>query len=164
MEQKSALKSKARLVAKVGLHAKKSPTKPTKPKQKTITWYKHEADKCWSLATRLRFADLRDGEYWAECITCNASLPVKSLQCGHFMSRSYNSTRFVEENTAPQCYGCNVMHQGRQYEFGIALDELYGAGTAKSMHKLAITPKQWKRDELQEIIEEAKKEIAYYEK
>lgn len=161
MLQKSELKSKRPLVAKTPI--KQSSGKPKKKKQKTVTWYKHEADKWWSLATRLRFAELKDWEHRAECITCGTSLPIKKLQCGHFMSRSYNSTRYLEQNTAPQCYGCNVMHQGRQYEFGIALDELYGTGTAKKMHNLAKQPKQWKVKELQEIIEEAKAEVRFYE-
>lgn len=55
------------------------------------------------------------------------------------------------------------MQQGRQYEFGIALDELYGAGTAKEMYKLAKKPKQWKVEELEEIINDAKEEIRWYE-
>ena len=79
------------------------------------------------------------------------------------MSRQYNGTRFSELNTAPQCYGCNVMHQGRQYEFGIALDELYGAGTAKRMHDLAKQPHQFKVPELEQIIKDAKEEILLYE-
>lgn len=99
----------------------------------------------------------------ADCITCKAMMPWQKLQNGHFMSRQYNSTRYCDQNTAPQCYGCNVMHQGRQYEFGIALDELYGAGTAKRMHDLAKQPHQFKVEELIKIIEEAKEEVALYE-
>lgn len=138
--------------------------KPVKPKVKTVAQLKKEADKWWSRATRYRFAYKQDGEYWAECITCPAKLPIKQLQCGHFMSRQYNSMRFVEQNTAPQCYGCNVMQQGRQYTFGLALDELYGDGTAKEMHRLAKIPHQFTRDELLGIISDAKTECEYYEK
>lgn len=155
------LKSKATLKAKTPI--KKFSGKPKKPPLKTITWWKKQADTYWSLATRLRFATLKNGEYWAECITCGVEKPVKALQCGHFMSRQYNSTRFVEQNTAPQCYGCNVMQQGKQFEFGIALDKLYGEGTALNVLLLAKTPKQFTREELQEIINEAKTEIAFYE-
>ena len=135
-----------------------------KQKQKSVAQLKKEADKYWSKATRYRFAENRDGEWWADCITCPAQLPIAKLQCGHFMSRQYNSTRYVEQNTAPQCYGCNVMQQGRQYEFGIALDALYGPQTAKEMHDLAKTPHQFTRDELLQIISDSKAEVEFYEK
>lgn len=79
------------------------------------------------------------------------------------MSRGYSSTRYEELNTAPQCYGCNVMHQGRQYEFGMALDALYGPHTAKDMHDLAKQPHPFKVSELQEIISDARKEVEFYE-
>lgn len=75
-----------------------------------------------------------------------------------------SSNTFIADGLAHHnCYGCNVMHQGRQYEFGIALDELYGAGTAKRMHHLAKQPHPFKKEELIKIIEEAKLEIANYE-
>ena len=138
--------------------------KPVKSKLKTIPQLKKIADAWWSKATRYRFAYKKEGEYWAECVTCVEERPIKSLQCGHFMSRQYNSTRYLETNTAPQCYGCNVMHQGRQYEFGMALDALYGPHTAKEMHDLAKVPHQFTRDELLQIISDAKTEVDYYEK
>lgn len=39
------------------------------------------------------------------------------------MSRSRYSTRWDEDNCRPQCYGCNVMQQGKQFEFALKLDE-----------------------------------------
>jgi hypothetical protein len=75
-----------------------------------------------------------------------------------------SSNTFIADGLAHHnCYGCNVMQQGRQYTFGLALDELYGAGTAKDMHDLAKVPHQFTRDELLEIISEAKTEVKFYE-
>jgi hypothetical protein len=169
LRAKKPLRTKSTLKAKAGLNATGlSPTaaKPAKkPKLRPVSKLKKDADVWFSKATRYRFADKRpDGEWWAECLTCLTPAPIKKLQCGHFMSRQYNSTRFLEQNTAPQCYGCNVMHQGRQFEFGLALDALYGAGTAKEMHDLAKQPHQFSREELLGIINDAKTEVEFYEK
>lgn len=161
MKQNKPLVAKTPLKAKTSLKA----TKPmaAKPKKHTISWYKKEADKWHSKATRYRFAGIVDGEYWANCITCNSRMPVKKLQCGHFMSRQYNTLRYSEENTAPQCYGDNVMQQGKQYEFGLEIDKLYGDGTAKRLHKESKIPHQFTVDELLEIISDRKGQVEWYE-
>jgi hypothetical protein len=96
------LKSSKPLKSKTPLK-KTSGKTPTKPKVKTVAQLKKEADKWWSKATRYRFAEQHDGEWYANCITCGAFSLISKLQCGHFISRQYNSTRFVEQNTAPQC-------------------------------------------------------------
>jgi hypothetical protein len=64
------------------------------------------------------------------CITCKRKYHWKKIQAGHFMSRKHYSTRWDERNVKPQCYGCNVMQQGKQYEFSKYLgnkisEELY---------------------------------------
>ena len=53
----------------------------------------------------------------AECITCGKRDHYKKLQCGHFMSRSHYSTRWLETNVGVQCYGCNISRSGEQYKF-----------------------------------------------
>lgn len=79
------------------------------------------------------------------------------------MSRQYNTLRYSELNTAPQCYGCNVMQQGKQYAFGLEIDKLYGDGTAARLHKESKTAHQFTTDELQEIIDESKQQVKFYE-
>ncbi len=134
-----------------------------KPRTKSVSQLKKLADKYHSLATRYRFADLVDGVYVAECFTCGQVRPIKELQCGHFMGRAHNAVRYVEENTAPQCYGCNVMQQGRQYIFGMKIDAMYGDGTAKRLYKESREPHQFKRAELEEIIRDTKAQVLFYE-
>ena len=56
------------------------------------------------------------------CYTCGRKYEVKKIHAGHFMSRRHYSTRWDEENVRPQCYGCNVGNQGKQYEFAINLN------------------------------------------
>lgn len=163
MKQKTPLKAKTTLKAKTPLKASLVKKPKKKPAVKSVAKLKKEADAWFSKATRYRFAELVDGIYVAECITCNITKPIKELQCGHFQSRMHNITRYSEENTAPQCYGCNVMHQGRQYQFGMEIDKLYGDGTAARLHQEAKTPHQFTREELLAIIQDSKAQVAFYE-
>jgi hypothetical protein len=162
MQSRKALKVNKPLKAKTAIKIASGRPK-RKPKLKTISQLKKLADQLHSLATRYRFGEVKNGQWVAQCITCGIEKPIKQLQCGHFMSRQYNILRYSEENTAPQCYGCNVMHQGKQYEFGFQLDLLYGDGTAKRLHKESKTLHQFKREELEEIIDDRKQEILWYE-
>lgn len=155
------LRAKTPLRARTSLRASKIPKKQAKP---AVAKLKKEADKYHSRATRLRFSEQRRGERYARCITCKIEKNIKELQCGHFMSRMHNSTRYDEENTAPQCYGCNVMHQGRQYQFALAIEQLYGSGTAQRLLELSKQPHQFTADELQDIINDRLEEITFYEK
>jgi hypothetical protein len=67
------------------------------------------------------------------CCTCGKIMPWRASQCGHFMSRRYNSTRFDDKNVAPQCSSDNMFNQGRQFEFGLYIDKKYGVGTAEAL-------------------------------
>lgn len=167
LKAKKPLKQKSPLKVKVGLSTtstlkSQSGVKKAKP---SVSKLKKEADAWHSKATRYRFAEKVGGEWLAECITCPPGnpRPIKNLQCGHFMSRQYNVLRYDELNTAPQCYGDNVMQQGKQYEFGLQIDRLYGDGTAKRLHKQSKTPHQFKPEELLEIIEDRKEQVRWYE-
>lgn len=170
LNQNQPLKVKKPLKANKGLRqaapliTTTTKSKPKKPKLPSVAKLKKEADKYHSLATRLRFAEQRNGEWVAQCVTCTTPewKPIKVLQCGHFMSRQFNSTRYSEENTAPQCYGCNIMQQGKQYAFGIWVDGYYGIGTAQRLYEESKVPHQFTRDELLDIIADSKKVIDFY--
>ena len=122
---------------------------------------KKKADTLWSRATRYRFME-NDGSI--VCVTCGAVKDFKSIQCGHFMSRRFNETRFSEENTAPQCYQCNVTFQGEQFKFAQFIDGFYGEGTAERLQEEARRPHQFTIKELEDIINDCKEQIAFYEK
>ena len=63
----------------------------------------------------IRRKDLING--LATCVTCGKQNEPKKMQAGHFQSRSHYSTRWVENNVAVQCYGCNISRAGEQYKF-----------------------------------------------
>lgn len=81
---------------------------------------KAKADRYFSKYIRLRDKD-------KPCITCGK---YGDKDCGHFISRRFEATRFDEKNVHGQCIKCNRFEYGNQYEHGKAIDRLYGEGSA----------------------------------
>jgi len=98
-------------------------------KEKTLTKLKKDLDAIFSRFIRLRNAENEQ----CQCVTCGKVDHFKKMQNGHFMSRRHASTRWDEENCQVQCYSCNVMQQGKQYEYSIWLDNNYGEGKADEL-------------------------------
>ena len=124
---------------------------------------KAKADKYFSLYIRYRDSEKRGGEYQAQCITCDKWLPTKQMHAGHFQSRRYSSTRYDDENVNAQCAGCNTFNQGEQFKYSKAVDLKYGKGTADRLAKTAQKYHKLTIDELEQIIEEAKSNLLFYE-
>lgn len=100
---------------------------------------------------RLKYAD-HNG--YVKCYTCQRVRHFKdSMQCGHFMSRRFYSTRFSEDNCRPQCYGCNVHSQGRSYEFALHLNKEYGYDIAQELLQISRETVKFSNAELLEKIE-----------
>ena len=78
------------------------------------------------------------------------------------MSRARYATRWHEDNCRPQCYGCNVMQQGRQYDFGLNLDR-EREGLAEEMHQLSLTTVKFATWELEEMLQDYKNKLKEYE-
>ncbi len=86
---------------------------------------KAKADRYFSSFIRERDKD-------KPCVTCGKYTDKKD--CGHFISRRFESTRFDEKNSHGQCQKCNRFEYGNQFEHGIKIDDMYGDGTAKQLH------------------------------
>ena len=106
-------------------------------------------DKIFSLHIRKR--DSVDGQN--TCFTCGKIDKIENMDAGHFMLRDRMATRFDEKNVQPQCCSCNRFKNGRQAEFGIALDEKYGAGTARELIDKSYVIKKYSIDELEALLE-----------
>ena len=91
---------------------------------KNIKLSKAKADRYFSEYIRLRDKD-------KPCVTCGKYSSDKD--CGHFLSRRFESTRFDEKNCHGQCQKCNRFEYGNQYEHGKKIDEMYGEGTSDSL-------------------------------
>jgi hypothetical protein len=85
---------------------------------------KAKADKYFSLFIRKR-------DEGKPCITCGR---YTKLDCGHFLSRRHEATRYDEKNSHGQCIKCNRFEYGNQYEHAKAIDRLYGDGTADELY------------------------------
>lgn len=124
--------------------------KSKKPKSKLIK----ELDVLFSQFIRL--SNSIDG--FCTCVTCGRVYEWKKIQAGHFISRQHYSVRWDERNVKPQCYGCNVMQQGRQYEFSKYL----GQELSEELYLLSKQTRKFSEIELQEMIEYYKNKIVSF--
>ncbi len=124
--------------------------KSKKPKSKLIK----ELDILFSQFIRL--SNSIDG--FCSCVTCGRVYEWKKIQAGHFISRQHYSVRWDERNVKPQCYGCNVMQQGRQYEFSKYL----GQELSEELYLLSKQTRKISEIELQEMIEHYKNKIVSF--
>ena len=79
-------------------------------------------DRVFSLFIRQR--DSKDGYF--ECISCGKIKPYKQADCGHFVNRSYVSTRYDEINCNAQCRNCNRYKKGSNQGYRRGLLKKYG--------------------------------------
>ncbi len=120
---------------------------------KTLSKLKKDLDKWFSLYIRLRYAD---GNGYTECYTCGKIDHYKKMQCGHFLSRRYHTTRWNTTNCQVQCVKCNMYEQGEQYKFGTKLSMEFGVEEVEYLTNLANTTKKRTRGEYKE-------DISYYQ-
>lgn len=121
--------------------------KSKKPKSKLIK----ELDVLFSQFIRL--SNSIDG--FCTCVTCGRVYEWKKIQAGHFMSRQHYSVRWDERNVKPQCFGCNVMQQGRQFEFSKYL----GEELSNELYLLSKQTRKFTEVELEEMIQEYKNRL-----
>jgi hypothetical protein len=163
--KRSSIKQKTYEEAKAAAQAKA--TKPRKPIAKKsarpIAKLKAEADKWFSLYIRYRDGRYTHARGWeTECMTCSKWLPFKKMQAGHFVSRTINELRFDEVNVNGQCYFCNVAKSGQLHFYYQALNTKYGDGAAESLLSRRHLTHKLTRQELEQIIMDAKTCIDHY--
>lgn len=61
------------------------------------------------------------------CFTCHKVGDKKSIQCGHYISRTYTVTRWDEVNCHAQCVSCNVFGGGNMAVYALNMVNKYGA-------------------------------------
>lgn len=123
---------------------------------KTVSQLKEILDGEVSLYVRTKAANWK-GE--VRCFTCDKVFTVKTIQCGHYVSRIYTNTRWFLENLRPQCYSCNIKKNGNTQEFGARLDR-EKAGTTQMLNDWKHRPStESERLNLIEMIFEFKEKI-----
>lgn len=93
------------------------------------------------------------------CATCANSLPIpiKELQCGHFIKRGNQALKYVSINLMPQCRRCNHFLDGAQDKAAYYILHKYGI---EEFDWLIETDKKWLRGEIPTLKKD--KLIMYY--
>lgn len=100
-----------------------------------------KADRYFSAFIRAR--DSKNGV--AVCCSCQKT--TSTFDCGHFMSRRFQATRYDELNANAQCLKCNRFENGNQFEHARYIDAKHGAGTAEKIRmKARMTCKRSQAD------------------
>lgn len=108
-------------------------------------------DKAFSELIRLTHAD-ENG--MVVCIDgCGKIGYWKDFDCGHFVSRNKLPTRWHMDNARPQAPHCNRKMNGRQYEFGVALNR-ESPGLADRMFAFSEVPSFHIRYEAGKMLED----------
>jgi hypothetical protein len=121
-------------------------TKAKKPRK--ISTLIKNLDTVYSRYIRTKYAV--DGI--APCFTCEKSLPIAEMDCGHFVSRRFKSVRFHEKNTHPQCRYCNRYNEGMKDVYAFRLIEKYGPDIIRELNQLRLQEKRFTRQELEALI------------
>lgn len=109
-----------------------------------------DLDKVFSLFIRMRASD-ENG--YASCFTCGQVKKWKEGDAGHFISRGAYSTRWNETNVQFQDKKCNIFQSGQQYLFSVALNRLYGEGTADALFAMSRQTRKYGEGEIKAMIE-----------
>lgn len=125
----------------------------------SVASLKKKLDAVFSQYIRYRDGEIRNGEWWCPCITCGIWKPLKSMQNGHFVSRSSTVLRYDEENCNSQCPSCNVFRHGDLYVYGLKIDQKYGDGTAAKLHRLGKQTHKFTIPELEALIADYSQQV-----
>lgn len=102
-----------------------------------------KADKAMSQYIRQKYAV--DG--YCECVSCRRWFKWEEMDCGHFIPKKRAAIlRYVEENIAPECRGCNRFDEAHLIGYYEWMLEMYG------------------KDKIDELRKEAKKTLSQSQK
>lgn len=125
-------------------------------KSKSKKLAKKKADKYFSKYIRERDTDYRN---IGQCITCSEFKSKDKLDCGHFISRRFQATRYDEQNAHAQCSKCNRFENGNQYAHGKAIDKKYGEGTADDIFQKSRMTCKRTQDDFERIAKKFKEKL-----
>jgi hypothetical protein len=97
-----------------------------------------------------------DGKPIANCITCGRAASGRSLHAGHWISRRYVATAYMEENVHAQCAGCNKYGNGEPQKYREFLIDFRGQDVVDELEATYKQIKKWKPHELEELYNDYK--------
>lgn len=84
---------------------------------------KDTLDRIFSEFVRIRDSDSNG---IIRCISCGKIVSWKESDCGHYINRKHNSTRYDEKNCNAQCRSCNRFDEGNIQGYRKGLIVKYG--------------------------------------
>ena len=118
-------------------------SKAAKESIKTLAEWLEEAQKEFN-------AYIRERDHGLECISCNATDPLR-WDAGHYRSRGAAShLRFNENNTQKQCSKCNVHLSSNAVDYRIKLVARIGLAAVEALEN-DNTPRRWTIDDAKRI-------------
>jgi len=101
---------------------------------------------------------------YIQCVTCGKIDHWKSMQGGHFISRTWTATKILEENIHPQCCACNNYRAERIADdyFRFMVDT-YGYDFVSEMIDAKRQPLKRTRAELMETLAHLKEQAKQLE-
>lgn len=89
---------------------------------------KDTLDRIFSEFIRIRDSDTNG---IIRCISCGKIVAWKESDCGHYINRKHNSTRYDEKNCNAQCRSCNRFDEGNIQGYRKGLIAKYGEYAVK---------------------------------
>lgn len=89
---------------------------------------KDTLDRIFSEFVRIRDSDSNG---IIRCISCGKIVSWKESDCGHYINRKHNSTRYDEKNCNAQCRSCNRFDEGNIQGYRKGLIAKYGEYAVK---------------------------------
>jgi len=92
------------------------------------------------------------------CFTCGSEGDgnINPIQCGHYIARSNEATRWHKDNARPQCKFCNEYNGGERELFRLYLCAFIGEKRVEELERLSKTSVKWTREEILGMIEKYK--------
>jgi len=87
-------------------------------------------DRVFSEYIRRRDADSNG---FVRCISCGKILSWQESDCGHFINRKHNATRYDEINCNAQCRSCNRFDEGNMQGYRKGLIAKYGLKAVENL-------------------------------
>ena len=114
-----------------------------------------ELDKYTSLICRLGASDKFGA---ATCYTCGKSDIWKNFDCGHYIKRSYQYTRWLQANVRPQCVACNRYKNGNYLVYEPKIKAELGEDEVLKLWDKAYDKRKIPTYELEEMLVKIKRD------
>ncbi len=106
---------------------------------------------------RLKAADANG---YVSCVTCGVRKHWKEADGAHYISRTHQGTKIVEENIHPSCKRCNMLDDIFVREaYTEYMIDMYGQEFVDELKILARTPIKHDRGEMEDLKKQHAKQI-----